>query len=135
MRRERLATLLFCLSIMYEVNAQNLEFTPSREVVVKTPGQKDLLKQCSRTTPKGVKGYWLVDTLSVQKLHNNFRKVQKLKPICCPTMNWQIEDLQRYAFQYLGVVIAGQRFVYVNAFPKERLEEEGHTSSKRLVNA
>jgi len=75
MLQERLATLLFCLSIMFGVKAEKLEFTPSLEVVLKSSGQKGILKQCSRATPKSVKGYWLVDTLSVHKLHNYFKKI------------------------------------------------------------
>ena len=134
MRRERLATLFFCLSILFGVKAQEFKFTPSYEVVVKSLGQKDILKQCSRDTPKDVEGIWLVDSLSVQKLHANFGKVQKLKPVCCPVMNWRIEDLQRYAFQYLGVSIKGKKFIYVNAFPKAYLEDVKEISKEKLLD-
>ncbi len=49
-------------------------------------------------------------------------------------MDWQIEDLQRYAFQYLGVIIKGKKFIYVNAFPKERMEGENEISTGKLVS-
>ena len=119
---------------MFGVKAQEFKFTPSHEVVIKSSSQKNILKQCSRITPKEVEGYWLVDTSSVKKLHTNFKRVQKLKPDCRTAMGWQIQDLQPFAFQYLGIILKGKKFIYVNAFPKSRIEDEKEISQDSLVN-
>ncbi|RYE53453.1 MAG: hypothetical protein EOP48_14370 [Sphingobacteriales bacterium] len=134
MRREKLVTLFICLGIMVGAKSQGFNFSPSLEVVVNHSRQTDILKQCSRITPKDVEGYWSIDTLSVQKLHANFRKVQKLKPDCCTAMGWKIQNLQPYAFQYLGIIIKGKKFIYVNAFPKGRVEDVNEIPQDRLVN-
>ncbi|RYY66308.1 MAG: hypothetical protein EOO13_15970 [Chitinophagaceae bacterium] len=134
MRRKRLTLLFFCTSIMFCLGAQELTFIPTYEIAVKYMGQKEILKQCSRVTPKAVEGYWLVDTLSVQKLHTNFKKVQKLRPDCCTAIGGQVRNLEPYAFQYLGIIINGKKMIYINAFLKERFEDFREALQEKLVN-
>ncbi|HWJ30254.1 MAG TPA: hypothetical protein VNS32_27205 [Flavisolibacter sp.] len=134
MRREKFTTLLFCIIVVIKLQAQEMTFTPNREYIVKPLNQANMLKQCSRSTPSSLEGYWLVDSNAVQSLHNNFKKIQKLKPDCCIGIGWRIADLNYYAFQYLGIILDGNKYIYVNAFPNQNFREGKEIPLDRLID-
>ena len=91
---------------------QDNYFKPRHSIALNDTTGDRLLRQCSRLTPKNTSDFWTPTEKEIQLLEEKFKRVLKLK-----TFNKQrISNLNKFAFQYLGVTIDGKRFIYVNAF-------------------
>ena len=79
-----------------------------------------VLRQCSRATPGHVAGYWELTPDTVALLEHNFWRLSLLlgKPVWKPTTHADSvayqSRLENSWDQYIGVVIDGQRYVYIN---------------------
>lgn len=94
-------------------------------------------KQCSRAVPKNMRKFWVVSDNDIQKLHKYLNNVTELRAeLCCQT-NGIIENLDNYAFQYIGVTIKRKKYIYINAFHKMELKNEKIKSfwKEKPVNA
>lgn len=98
--------------------AQDYSYKPEYCSILKADKGKELLKQCTRCTPKEVTGFWDLAQPEVEKLESNFKKVLQLKSSACSVSypNVSVSKLDEFLFQYIGVYIGGQKFIYVNAF-------------------
>ncbi|ESU18401.1 hypothetical protein FCR2A7T_29970 [Flavobacterium cauense R2A-7] len=56
-------------------------------------------------------------------LQENFKKIYKLKSSGCCLRKHKIDDLNQFAFQFIGVIIKGEKHIYINAFYSD---EEGN---------
>ena len=79
-------------------------------------------KQCSRAVPKNMRKFWVVSDDDIQQLHRHFSDLTKLQAELCCQKNGIIENLDNYAFQYIGVTIKRKKYIYVNAFHKMELK-------------
>lgn len=52
----------------------------------------------------------------VKLLEDNFKKVTSVTPSGCCDQGQGIRDLVMYGYQYVGVMINNQKFIYINAF-------------------
>jgi hypothetical protein len=68
-----------------------------------------LLKQCSRSTPEKVSGFYNPSPETISKMEQEFDKITSIRG--------RIQDLKSYSYQYLGIEIQGEKYIYVNAFP------------------
>src|SRR5436190_7715212 len=97
--------------------AQDLSFKPKFNTVLDSSKGKELMKQCTRCIPKNIEKFWNVSDSDKMKLESVFKKVLKLKSTCGITFpNESISGLEYYLFQYIGVTIGNQEFIYINAF-------------------
>ena len=107
--------LIFITSWM-TVFGQNTEFKPKYSVVLEGINGKKLLSQCSRETPKNISEFWQPTNNDIQNLENNFLKIKKIKSTGCCFSGIVISELDKYGFQYIGVVIKNKKYIYINAF-------------------
>ena len=116
--------LIFIVSSVF-ADCQSPVFKPSFSVAFDSVYGPALLGQCSRCVPKGINGFWTTTSTDMQALENYFRNIDSLttKEQQCGVINASISRLERYAFQYIGVMINGRRFIYINAFPANEVED------------
>ncbi len=90
----------------------NNSYCPKYSTILDQSKGELLLKQCSRRNPKNVSDFWTPTNNDIQIIERNFKKVTRLK-----TANWQaIKILDKFAFQYIGVIIKKKKLIYINAF-------------------
>jgi hypothetical protein len=104
-------SLLITATIHFVAKAQSLEFHPALSVVMDSVYGKEVLHQCSRNTPQNISKFWIPDSTDISLLENNFNKVYTLYCQKC-----EKQDLNTDAFQYVGIIIDHEKYIYVNAF-------------------
>jgi hypothetical protein len=95
--------------------AQKDHFRPEHSVALDMKHGKQLLKQCSRGTPENVGSFFVISAGQIKSLEDNFKKVLKLKPEN-GMKGWAIDDMDKYGYQYIGLVIHNKKYIYINAF-------------------
>jgi hypothetical protein len=111
-------------------SSQNVNFKPLFSAGLDTTQGRLLLKQCSRATPKNISSFWSISSDNIDVLESNFETIYSLTSKKCCWTDGTVDSLKNFGFQYVGVVIGGQRFIYVNAFPLDVLETVKHFRSK-----
>ena len=93
---------------------------PATSFIMPADHARDLLRQCSRNTPQGVQGAWLPDAAQIRELEAELP--QALAKARGPGAQQMRPGYRR---QYGGIVIAGRRYIYVNAFPASVIDFDG----------
>jgi len=112
--------LILCLIatlFRFSGECQDSHFKPSFSVTVDTSAGLRVLDQCSRSIPKNIKGFWRPGEDDIKTLESNFQYVTKLVATECCVIGSKVDSLKGWGFQYLGVVIKGKKYIYINAFP------------------
>jgi len=96
---------------------------PKHTVALKVTEGPNMLGQCSRFVPQHVTGFWEVSPDTVALLERNFWHLARLfgtayRPSSGPSSHADPVELQHELDlqwdQYIGVIIDGQRYIYVN---------------------
>jgi len=119
-------------------DCQNVNFKPSFSTTIEASKASKLLNQCSRSTPKNIKGFWTPTQNDIEILESNFGNITKITSKECCFVNAKVDSLQNFAFQYVGVVVNGKKLIYINAFPLEdivRFKQVNYDPSKMPVVA
>jgi hypothetical protein len=74
-----------------------------------------VLRQCSRPTPEGVNGTWIVTPQVMAQLEQDLNKLSDLKSHQCCVPGESVRDPSSFFRQYVGVTIRGRKYVYINA--------------------
>ena len=89
--------------------------------IMDTSTKMELLHCCSRTCPDSITGVWVITSKEKVTLEKHFKKILTLETeLCCGVNN--IDSLNSYAFQYLGVWQNSKKLIYINAFQKSTLK-------------
>lgn len=119
---------LYCLLPLFlittNVSSQSQKFVPAHSAILSSEKGTALLKQCSRPTPSKVKRYFDLTAADIQALESNFKKILHKKATDCCLVGIEVTDLEKYCFQYVGVVIKGKKYIYINAFSFSGTEQE-----------
>lgn len=107
--------MLFSIQLFSQKTAKD-EFNPQYSTILESDKGAKMVEQCSRSVPDNVDAYFDLTKEDVAILENNFRKILSMKATGCCLKGWNIENLDDYAFQYIGVVINNRRYIYINAF-------------------
>ncbi|MES2730853.1 MAG: hypothetical protein V4714_03860 [Bacteroidota bacterium] len=75
------------------------------------------MRQCSRSVPENVSGFYNLTPETIAKLERDFHKITSVKASACCLVGGRIPELKSYGYQYLGIEIEGRKYIYVNAFP------------------
>jgi len=75
-------------------------------------GEK-IIQQCTREVPKSIDGTWIVGKNHIIEIKNKLIDVLKLKPKSC--CNRKLQKLDDYNFQIVGLIIKGEKKIYLNA--------------------
>ncbi len=77
---------------------------------------KNLTGQCSRQSPSNFTGTWKPSIADIKAMESKFSDLKKLKSEDCCLDGGQVENPEHYYMQYVGIVINGENFIYINAF-------------------
>jgi len=108
-----LVVTIICSSLFS--NAQS-SFVPAYSTILKSDKGKAIMAQCSRSIPEGVTEYFDLADADIAKLDSNFKKVLYIKSEGCCIVRATVKNLDRYAYQFIGVIVGKQKFIYINAF-------------------
>lgn len=90
-------------------------------VLDSTQAQKSV-DQCSRYAPDIVRG-WNPSNQQIEELEKNLTRIEKLTAKACCLMRGNLENVNKYIRQYVGVEVNGQQLIYINAFPVGEFED------------
>lgn len=107
--------LLFSIQL-FSQKTTKYEYKPQYSTILTSSNGEKMIKQCSRSVPNNIKAYFDLTKDDVVILENNFRKILSVKSTECCLKGWNIERLEDYAYQYIGVIIKNRRYIYINAF-------------------
>jgi len=116
-----LFTILLFTLFVSGVNSQKT-IAPASSVIVDTSIGKKILHQCSRDNPGMVDSFWMPTKSNIDILEKNFNNILGIKSTGCCINGKQVDSSKNFACQYLGVVIKGKRYIYINAFVIEMLD-------------
>jgi hypothetical protein len=97
---------------------------------------KKALHQCSRPNVGGVTGLWDPPKEMVQQLENDLPQLTQLASTKKLGVSESIGDPKISHRQYIGVVIGGQHYIYINAWPADEFgqgENAGWLRSAAIV--
>jgi hypothetical protein len=105
---------LLILSFIWitDTYAQNNKFVSDISTIIAQDKGKDLLHQCSRSSPKKVQEFFNLTQKDVDTLQLNFKKVLLAKT----EHGKKVKNLITYGYQFIGVMIKDKKYIYVNAF-------------------
>ena len=115
-----LAALLAAVFIAGAALAAQPALDPATGFIMPANHARDLLRQCSRNTPQGVQGTWLPDAAQIRELEAALPPALAKAP-----RHGEPQVGQHYGRQYGGIVMAGRKYIYVNAFPLSVIDFDG----------
>ena len=98
------------------------KFVPEMKANLSMEYGEKLIKQCSRFSVEKVDGFFNIVESEITDLEVNFKKLYKLKSTNCCNKGYKISDLKHYGYQYVGVIVNGEKYIYINAFDIESSE-------------
>jgi hypothetical protein len=110
------------LTLQHRQNAGSLiemghrpPFSPGSRSILLPPAEAGaIMHLCSRHGPK-VEGTWQATEADIDVLESNLQQISGLRCIW-GTRSLKIVDPQSFYRQYVAIVVAGRRLIYVNAF-------------------
>ena len=103
--------------------SQSKKFTPEYSTIITSYKGPEMLKQCSRSVPNNVENYFDLTVIEIGELEDNFKKVLDIKSTGCCYSGIKLHGLKDYVFQYTGLIIKGEKYVYINAFQIESSDD------------
>ncbi len=113
--RIRTFTLMACLLGCAVAHAASFSLPSDGKFILPVSKGEALLKQCSRTTPQKVSGYWQPSATQISKLETllpQFLQKAAKTGIHAP-------DKLAFHRQYVGIVVGNKRLIYGNFYNME----------------
>jgi len=95
-------------------------FNPKYKSIISLEKGNILLNQCSRSTPKNIDAYFNLSENEMIEIQENLKKIYKLRSSGCCIKKVKIGNLNQFAFQFIGVIIKGEKYIYINAFYSDK---------------
>jgi hypothetical protein len=107
-------TLIILILIFANVYSQN-KYSPNFSTIISANNGLVMLNQCSRSTPENINGFFELAKNDIEQLEENFKNIYSLKSTKCCYAKKKIQNLENFAFQYIGVNINNEKYIYINA--------------------
>ncbi len=101
--------LLFLISLSVFAQRKKSTLLPESEA-------KNVTKQCSRPSPEKFSDTWQPSKEEIEEMEANFSQIKKLRVKECCIQGAQIEKPEEYYMQYIGIIVNGEKLIYINAF-------------------
>ena len=88
---------------------------PGKFAVLPESEAMSIVQQCSRSAP-AIDGTWTVTPDDIVQLERDLPKLRRMHSTGCCFAGGRIDDLDSYLRQYVGVIVQGRRYIYINAF-------------------
>lgn len=103
---------ILILATVYSQEEINYAIMPSKF------GQKTI-SQCSRWYPEKVDSFFEITSKEATLLVSKFSEIKNTKSKLCCNERAKITNINQYGYQFIGVVISGKKYIYINAFDME----------------
>jgi hypothetical protein len=113
--------ILLVTTLFTTAQSQQIAYIPAFSAIMDSSAGPKMLHQCSRSTPNNIQSYWKPSKRDIDSLENRFQVIKEIRSKECCVGGARIDSLQQYGFQYVGVIIKGKKYIYINAFPIEEL--------------
>jgi len=97
-----------------------------RFVVLPEAEARSVVRQCSRSAPE-IEGTWQLSESDTALLERDLRQLQRLYAVGCCFRGARIGNVDEYLRQYAGVIVRGQRYIYINALTADLIEDRPPT--------
>jgi hypothetical protein len=77
---------------------------------------KSVTNQCSRPSPDKFSDTWQPSQAEIKEMESRFSQIKKLRVKKCCIQGAQVEDPEEYYMQYVGIIVGGEKLIYINAF-------------------
>ena len=118
---QRLIVIFCFFLVQFDARSQDSLANSIQSTILDSSKAKRLLDQCSRATPQNISGYWNPSENDKVELERNFSKLEHKQN------NFKLKN---YAYQYIGVIIKEEKFIYINAFSKQVFENYDKSETK-----
>lgn len=109
--------LLFIPFVAFSQSDTNqMKYIPQYGTILSSNNGEKIMNQCSRSIPENIDKYFDLTKENIELLESNFRKILAIKSTRCCFKGWEVEKLENYGFQYIGVEINNRKYIYLNAF-------------------
>ncbi|WP_412062893.1 hypothetical protein [Rubrivirga sp. IMCC45206] len=102
-------------------STQPFTVVPDRSVLLNEEQAEAAVQQCSRAAPT-IEGGWTPTPQDVAQLEADLEQVHRLESDECCFGGMEVDDVNAFFRQYVGVVSGGRPMIYVNAFPVTEFE-------------
>jgi len=103
------------------VMPQHVALTPGRYALMPIAAARRLTDQCSRPAPR-IESTWDATTSDVEQLERDIVRLEGRKADGCCLSGFRLRRIDSFFRQYVGIVVDGKRYIYVNAFPINEFE-------------
>lgn len=124
----RYSILIILILIFSNVYSQN-KYSPKFSTIISANNGLIMMNQCSRSTPENINGFFELAKNDVEQLEENFKNVYSLKSTKCCYAKKKIQNLENFAFQYIGVMIKNEKYIYINALRFSNSDEVDESKS------
>lgn len=116
---KKILAIILIISPLYlycQPSSVSYDFIPLYSTVLASENGDKMMNQCSRSVPENIDKYFDLTKENIELLESNFRKILAIKSTGCCFNGWEVENLENYGFQYIGVEINNRKYIYLNAF-------------------
>lgn len=85
---------------------------------------RNITQPCSRTGPPAFEGTWTPTEEVITSMEKHFNRLHKLKASECCLPRFNIDPIDQYFLQYVGVIINGKKLIYINAVPYKDIKDK-----------
>ena len=106
--------ILCLISLGFLIGCQStIEVLPNKSAVM--PSHYLPLGFCSRSNPPDYEATWEPTQDVIDDMESRFRQLQRLSATQCCISGARVSDVNEYVRHYFGLVVQGQRMIYINA--------------------
>lgn len=111
--------LLFLFTLGTSVSCTQYQVLPDRSVILPGTEAPAFRTLCSRPGLQSFEGTWELRQEEVDRMESRYGRLEKLRSSSCCILRERVRDINAYYRQYVGVVLRGRRFIYINAYAAE----------------
>lgn len=108
-------SLVFVLAILASMAVSQAAAAEIQSALINKQDAPVLVQQCSRGFAGKLEGGWLPSEANINELEKRMEDLLKLESELCCGQGKLERDLHEYIYQYGGIVVDGEKLIYINA--------------------
>ncbi|HQO19710.1 MAG TPA: hypothetical protein PLA03_05035 [Acidobacteriota bacterium] len=114
------------LLIAFSLSCAKVFFNHNQAVVLeeRMAYHRNIIQPCSRTAPPAFEGTWTPTKEEIEIMEKHFNKLQRLKASECCLPRFNIDPIDQYFLQYVGILVNGKKLIYINAVQNKNIKDE-----------
>ncbi len=117
----RRATTLLAFGLLSCSSHSSRPLLPGHSALLPSTEALPLVQQCSRAAP-AAEATWQPSPSDIARLEADLPRLEGLQSTECCISGQSIKNVDAYLRQYVGLVVARKRYIYVNAIPLQSFD-------------